>query len=311
VMRRVGSGTYVHRGSKTGSNAFGLLIPGLGDTGIFEPICGEIARGAHEKNFTLLWTDCGPNATLSNSQRLYDICCRYVEQEVAGVFFAPATAASVQFDYENNLRIAAMLDRAGIPLVLLDRDLEEYPNQSNYDLVGIDNHRAGYLLADHLLKQGCKRVDFVVPPEAARIVHPRIAGYRDALLSHGVHPEPEWVRIGEVNDDAFFRRLVADGAQAFLCAYDLVAGQLIQRLLAAGLRVPQDFRVVGIDDVRYGCLLPVPLTTVHQPCREIGAAALEAMVQRIANSMMAPRHIQLPCRLVVRESCGSKCKPEK
>ena len=115
----------------------------------------------------MLWTDCGPNGTLSSSERMYDICRRYVDQEVAGVFFRAATALSVDFDYENNLRIVETLDRAGIPVVLLDRDLEDFPNQSNYDLVGIDNHRAGYLLADHLVKLGCPRVDFVAPPAVA------------------------------------------------------------------------------------------------------------------------------------------------
>jgi DNA-binding LacI/PurR family transcriptional regulator len=306
VTRRVGSGTYVQTAARTSQSVLGLLIPGLGDTGIFEPICGEIARGAREKGFTLLWTDCGKQGMLSNHDRLHDMCQRYIEQNVAGVFFAPATVVSDDSDSENNLRIAEAFDRAGIPIVLLDRDLAEYPDQSNHDLVGIDNHRAGYLLADHLVKLGCRRVDFIVPPDSQRIVHPRIAGYRDALLSHGIQPQSEWIRVGDVEDDRFFEQLIRKRSEALLCTHDLIAGQLMQRLMAAGFRVPEDFRVVGIDDARYATLLPVPLTTVRQPCCEIGAAALDTMMQRIANPRTAPRHIQLPCRLIVRRSCGSK-----
>ncbi len=45
-------------------------------------------------------------------------------------------------------------------------------------------------------------------------------------------------------------------------------------------RIPREFRIVGIDDVEYAKLLPVPLTTIHQPCREIGQAAMAAMLDR-------------------------------
>jgi GntR family transcriptional regulator of arabinose operon len=61
---------------------------------------------------------------------------------------------------------------------------------------------------------------------------------------------------------------------------------------------------VGIDDVRYAALLPVPLTTIHQPCREIGEAALRVMLQRLAHPKMPAQEVLLDCELVVRESCG-------
>jgi GntR family transcriptional regulator, arabinose operon transcriptional repressor len=61
-------------------------------------------------------------------------------------------------------------------------------------------------------------------------------------------------------------------------------------------------RIVGIDDVEYASLLPVPLTTVRQPCREIGEAAMETMLSRIASPNRAARDVLVECRLVVRES---------
>ena len=86
-----------------------------------------------------------------------------------------------------------------------------------------------------------------------------------------------------------------------------VVGRAVARhLLAAGYRVPRDVRIVGIDDVEYASLLPVPLTTVHQPCREIGEAAMDAMLARIASPTRLVRDILIDCRLVVRESSGVK-----
>jgi GntR family transcriptional regulator, arabinose operon transcriptional repressor len=58
-------------------------------------------------------------------------------------------------------------------------------------------------------------------------------------------------------------------------------------------------------DVEYAKLLPVPLTTIHQPCREIGQAAM-AMLDRIEHPNMLTRDILLDCKLVVRESCGAR-----
>jgi GntR family transcriptional regulator of arabinose operon len=74
--------------------------------------------------------------------------------------------------------------------------------------------------------------------------------------------------------------------------------------LGTGRRIPGDLRIVGIDDVEYAELLPVPLTTIRQPCREIGAAAIEAMLNRIEQPKMLARDILLDCQLVVRASCG-------
>ena len=71
-------------------------------------------------------------------------------KKVSGVFFAPLELTPEKDAI--NRRITNVFDRAAIPLVLLDRDLVPYPARSHYDLVGVDNRRAGYVLAAHLLQ---------------------------------------------------------------------------------------------------------------------------------------------------------------
>ncbi len=66
--------------------------------------------------------------------------------------------------------------------------------------------------------------------------------------------------------------------------------------------VPKNVRLVGMNDVDYAALLPVPLTTIHQPRGEIGQAAVAVVIERIKTPQMVPRQILLDCRLVVRES---------
>ena len=108
------------------------------------------------------------------------------------------------------------------------------------------------------------------------------------------------------------KKLKPDG---IACANDRTAGHVMHSLISLNFRIPQDVRIVGFDDVQYAKLLPVPLTTVHQPCREIGVAAAAAMLERVEVSQMPARDILLNCSLVVRDSCGAnldiRSQPER
>jgi DNA-binding LacI/PurR family transcriptional regulator len=76
-------------------------------------------------------------------------------------------------------------------------------------------------------------------------------------------------------------------------------------LTSLGVAIPDDIRIVGIDDVSFAGLLHPPLTTFRQPCQSIGAAALMVMFTRIADPNLPSRHIMLDFKLVVRQSCGT------
>ena len=77
--------------------------------------------------------------------------------------------------------------------------------------------------------------------------------------------------------------LERDAPDGIVCASDRTAAVLMHALRALGRRVPDEIRLVGIDDVDYAELLPVPLTTLRQPCHEIGVSAMRAMVDRVGN----------------------------
>jgi DNA-binding LacI/PurR family transcriptional regulator len=69
--------------------------------------------------------------------------------------------------------------------------------------------------------------------------------------------------------------------------------------------VPQKIRVAGFDDVRYAGLLRPALTTIHQPCIDLGTIAMQVMLERIENQELPPRDILVKPTLVVRKSCGA------
>jgi DNA-binding LacI/PurR family transcriptional regulator len=233
------------------------------------------------------------------------LCQQYIEQGVSGVFFAP-----IEFGPRHdsvNRRVLKTLKSSRIPVVLLDRCVLEFPARSEYDLVCLDNRRAGYIMTDHLIKQGAKRVGFLAVEGSAETVDDRIAGYREALFAHGIALDPGWIVRGDPSDRALVAAaLETQGIDALQCANDRTAAELMKTVLGLGLRVPDDVRIAGIDDVRYAGLLPVPLTTFHQPCMDIGAAAIAAMQDRIANPLLPARSILLNGHLVVRKSCGAR-----
>jgi DNA-binding LacI/PurR family transcriptional regulator len=306
VQRRAGSGTFVRSRTPaaTSTRQLALLIAGFRSTEIFELICSELASLARAHDYSLIWGGAGQvdDASDISQQHALELCNQLLERQVMGVFFAPFEGQS---DASNQLIVQQFRD-AGIPIVLLDRDLGPFPTRCDLDLVGIDNFTAGYVLAEHLLELGCKKVVFVARPHSAATVDARVAGVREALTRHEVALIPDWLRIGDPEDAKWVRSWSSSRRpDAVVCANDLTAAQLLRTLEKNGVRVPQQLRVVGFDDAKYATLVSVPLTTIHQPCKDIATTAFQALIERIREPTLPARSMLLTPRLVVRESCGA------
>ena len=310
VQRRAGSGTYVADGTATKANLlFGSLVPNLGDAEIFGPICQSIAEYLQTRKHALLWGNIAPGPQAKETQTL-ELCHQYIAQGVAGVFFAPLDLTS-QND-RTNQAVVSVLEKAGIPILLLDRSFLPYPERSSHDLVSIDHRCAGYLVTEHFLKLGCRRIAFVAYRNAAQSTKSRVAGYQEALLRAGVAFEPSLLQALGSDDPCeiarFMERLKPD---AIACANDRTAGHVMHSLIGLNYRIPKDVRIIGFDDIQYANLLPVPLTTIHQPCHDMGIAAAAAMLERVTTPDIPTREMLLNCRLVVRDSCGARASGDR
>jgi GntR family transcriptional regulator of arabinose operon len=292
-----GSGNFVRQTAGENGLIFGLLIPNLGETEVFEPICHGIASAPEP--LALLWGNSKSAGSDLETQAL-NLCRLFIDRKVSGVFFAPLEHTPDKDVV--NAKICSTIDDARIPIVLLDRGIEMYPVRSRYDLVGIDNRRAGYLATKHLLDLGCRDVAFLALSDSAPTVRARVAGYREALQTCGTL---ERIQLAtDLSPESLLAAWKATASSAVVCANDRVAAELMRALEANSYRIPEDVRLVGIDDLEYARLLPVPLTTIHQPCREIGLAAAAAMTERRQRPEMPGREILVECFLVIRESSG-------
>jgi GntR family transcriptional regulator, arabinose operon transcriptional repressor len=303
VTRRPGAGTHVLAPHLAEGRTFGLLIPELGLTEIFEPICHGMMRSAFARPDALLWGNASTSVG-EMAREAEQMLSSFIRQKVAGIFFAPLELSGDK-DAANR-RIALDLERAEIPVVLLDRCYMPYPDRSAHDLVGVDNRRAGYMVTTHLLRMGVRRLAFLGEANAASTVDARITGFHEALRRFAIVPEQDPAWRGNPQDEALVRKLLdALKPEAIVCANDLTAARLMQTLIGLGVRIPEEVRIVGMDDVKYASLLPVPLTTIRQDCTGIGMVAMATMLERLEHPELPVRDITVPTSLVVRRSCGA------
>jgi len=264
-----------------------------------------MAEAQHGGHHVLLWgSSFGDEANIE--QQASQACRQLIAKKVSGVFFAPLELTPRKDAI--NRSVAELLDKAGIPVVLLDRDLVSYPERSQYDLVGIDNRRAGYVVTKHLIHGGCRRIVFLGRPGSAPTVDARIGGYMRAIAESKLPSGPHVLRMDPENQAEVKKVMMRLRPEAFVCANDFTAAHLLKTLTDLKIDVPGDVRMVGIDDVKYASLLSVPLTTIHQPCASIGASAVGAMLDRLRDPNLPARDILLNFHLVVRESCGTRKK---
>jgi DNA-binding LacI/PurR family transcriptional regulator len=306
LERYPGSGSFAKPQSLSQHMLFAVLIAGLGDTEFFEPICASIALSCHKKQHGLLWG----NLTDVHTKDLTQQSCQAIVQglvakNVLGVFFVP-DELNEEREHDPNQMLVEALSKAGMKIVLIDRDICTFPSFGRYDVVGIDNYQAGYDQTNHLIRNGCRRILYVTRPGILATKTARIAGYCYAMEQAGLKRDPAWVCKGDVGDSRFIDKILSYKPDGIVCFHDPIAAGLIQCLLSRKIAIPGQIKIVGLDDVKYSQLVPVPLTTLRQPCREIGIQATNLMTERINGTSLPPRHVYLPTQLIVRDSTAGK-----
>jgi DNA-binding LacI/PurR family transcriptional regulator len=174
-------------------------------------------------------------------------------------------------------------------------------------VVDVDNRSGGKEAVEYLLTQGHRRIATVTGPMEWRSSQQRLDGYREALSAAGVAFDPSLVEQAHgwdpADGQAAMARLLARGMSfTALFAYsDLIAIGAIQQLRTSGVRVPERVSVVGYDDIPVAAYVDPPLTTIHQPMREVGERAASLVLDAITHGGRGEPQM-LPARLVVRGS---------
>jgi LacI family transcriptional regulator len=219
------------------------------------------------------------------------------EQRVQGVLITPTAQLSPALD---------ALRSRGVPVVLLDRRATA-PDQC---AVAVDDVLGGRLAADHLLERGHRRIAFVGGPAELPQVHERHEGVRlavreacgsdDALTV--LSQEKLTVAGGREAGEQIIGMHAARRPTAAICANDLVALGMLQEMVRHGVRVPDDFAIVGYDDIDFAAAAAVPLSSVRKPRQDLGRRAAELLLDEARNEDHRHEQLLFEPQLVVRES---------
>ena len=218
-----------------------------------------------------------------------------LERGFGGVILYP-------YAYRSNQALVEEVSR-NIPLVTIDRRITSLET----DFAGIDNRQAMFDTTMHLVAQGHRRIAYITKCEQIRPVQDRIQGYMDAVREAGL-PEMILTIPSRDRDDPWvvtetiFRLPAEERPTAAAVFNDYSAVFLMQHLQNLGLTVPGDAAVTGFDDIIPALPNGVGLTTIAQPYEEIGRTAVSLLLRRMKNPSAPVAAIELPARLVVRES---------
>lgn len=190
------------------------------------------------------------------------------------------------------------------PIVLVNRatDDESLPS------VVADDQDGMRQAVEHLVELGHRRVGHLCGSLELSTGARRLKGFIDAAsalgLETGADLAPVATAYSEVAGAQATRALLAarPDVTAIVAGNDLLALGCIDALREAALDCPRDISVVGFNDMDWVDRLSPPLTTVHVPHYRLGVEAADLLLERLAGGRGAPRHVVLPCRLVVRDS---------
>ena len=173
------------------------------------------------------------------------------------------------------------------------------------DVVGIDNVACGSMAAETLLRRAYKRVAFLGGPETATSTQDRAEGFVKTLN----RSRDVTVSLSYASDYSFdagraeMQRLLASGpAEAYFCGDDLLAVGALCAIGEAGLSVPHDIGLIGLNDMEMSRWQNIGLTTIRQPVAEIIESAIERVVGLIATPASPPESRLFPCAVIERRT---------
>ena len=282
------SARHLRRG-RTGLIA--LAIPELNNP-YFVELAGAAIREAAHLGYTLVMED-----TAADRDRELMLIGGSHQQIIDGLIFSPVRIG----------REEVLASTSSTPLVLIGEGVYDVP----HDHIAIDNVAASRVAVRHLVSLGRRRIAFIgdrprdLPPAA----HLRLRGYRAALVAAGLRYEVELIAptaaFGRMDGLRAMRELLTlDRPPDAVFAYnDLIAIGAMRAIGEAGLRIPDDIAVVGIDDIEEGRFSNPTLTTISPDKERIGQLVVRALVARIEGRPAASTSdVQPPFCLVERES---------
>ncbi|WP_296639989.1 LacI family DNA-binding transcriptional regulator [Roseinatronobacter sp.] len=252
---------------------------------LFLEVFDLFTRGLQERGLRPLLVNLSNETDPANSVRMLR------QYSVDGVIVASSTLPP---------SFAEAFRDAGVPVV---HSFGRYTTSPHVHVVGIDNIACGRMAAEALIARGHSSIAFLGGPEKATSTQDRAGGFLDALSRH-----PD-IKVGISYASAYSfdagraemqRLLQSTPAEAYFCGDDVLSIGALSAIRDAGLRVPDDIGIIGLNDMEMARWENINLTTIRQPVAQIIGASIDLAVETIQNPDRHPETRLFPCRVIER-----------
>ena len=174
-----------------------------------------------------------------------------------------------------------MIQDTGLRYAMVD----QYYDSIAVDSVNTDNSSAGYVMTEHLIQMGHKNIQFFGPARKTSSQADRWNGYKRAMRDYGLpilhNPFIDVPDKDSVHEYEFVKSALdalPELPTAFVCGHDLTAKHVMDILAQRGLHCPEDFSLVGFDNIQNPNIAPTNLTSYRTPIEKIAVAAVEMVL---------------------------------
>jgi LacI family transcriptional regulator len=182
-------------------------------------------------------------------------------------------------------------------------------NANKISYIDVDNIQAAQNAICHLIRLGYRHIGTITGLMNSTTGIDRLEGYRKAILEQGWGVDETLIVEGDFTEMSGYtamKQLLAVKPEAVFAASDTMAIGAIRAVHEAGLSVPRDVAFIGFDDLPLASQSEIKLTTIRQPIAQLGAKAVETLIDLIENGIKPSRRIIMDTELVIRDSCGAK-----
>ncbi|QGH34014.1 substrate-binding domain-containing protein [Gracilibacillus salitolerans] len=195
------------------------------------------------------------------------------------------------------------LDQSNVPCVGVDIELKG--PRSSY--VSTDNGKVSAKVVEYLYLNSIKEVAFIGGPANSIISNLRKEAFTHYMHLFGMTVRPNWIQFGNYFEDSGYqamKRILASKPypEAVYTASDMMALGALKALKEEGLRIPEDMKLVGCDDIEACRYSDPPLATVKQDKDKMGKLAAY-MLHDLINGNTEPGSILVDPKLIIRDSC--------
>jgi DNA-binding LacI/PurR family transcriptional regulator len=302
VLQAIKELGYLHGSRQAASmetKVFGLLMESLSEAsrseGFYMRIVSGIEDTAYELGYQVLLHVYRPDIDPLNSLR------ELMGRDVNGLIIAN--------DGDVTPKVIQKITEAGVPMVLV----ENYQSIPIHSLTA-DNFTAGRVMTEYLINVGHRRIGGIGGPSKYSSLCDRIRGHQIALIEHGIPSDlslqPSPVSGNPRKGYVQMQKLLAlpEPPTAVFAVSDRAALGAMDAIKDAGLRIPDDISVVGIDDVRDSAYSTPPLTTFSVPKYDLGRTAVYILHDLINGKTIPPCRTVLLGRMVERQSVSAPKK---